>query len=56
MYKHSYGKTTPQGWEVDHLKPKSKGGTDDLNNLNPTQWLENRQKSDKFPYKKPERK
>ena len=52
IYKLSYGKLTPQGWEIDHSKPTSKGGTDHINNLNPTQWRKNREKSDKYPYKK----
>jgi 5-methylcytosine-specific restriction endonuclease McrA len=51
IYKPSYGKKTEQGWEIDHSKPTSKGGTDHLNNLNPTQWRINRQKSDKYPFK-----
>jgi len=47
LYKPSYGKQSEMGWEIDHSKPKSKGGTDHLNNLNPLQWEENRKKSDK---------
>ena len=39
------------GWEIDHLKPVSKGGTDHLNNLAPTYWHKNRQKGNKYPYK-----
>lgn len=31
----SYGKDTPQGWEVEHSVPQAKGGTDHLNNLFP---------------------
>jgi hypothetical protein len=46
IYKPSYGKTSDMGWEVDHSKPVSKGGTDHLNNLNPLQWKNNREKSD----------
>ena len=48
IYKHSYGKTSDMGWEVDHSKPVSKGGTDHLNNLQPMQWEENRKKSNKY--------
>lgn len=30
--KDSYGLHTKYGWEVDHLQPLSKGGTNDLGN------------------------
>lgn len=29
------------GWEVSHIKPKAKGGKDDLANLRPLQWKNN---------------
>jgi len=48
MYRHSYGKTSEKGWEVDHSKPQSKGGTDHLNNLNPMNPSANRSKGDKY--------
>lgn len=48
MFYHSYGKTTPMGWEIDHSKPKSKGGTDHLNNLQPMNTKANRQKGSKY--------
>lgn len=38
------------GWEVDHIKPASKGGTDDLSNLQPLQWDNNRRKGDAYPW------
>lgn len=47
MYKPSYGKNSEMGWEIDHSKPQSKGGTDHLNNLQPMNTRANRQKSDK---------
>ena len=37
------------GWEVDHRKPVAKDGTDDLSNLRPLHWKNNRSKGDDFP-------
>lgn len=47
----NYGVTVPNstGWEIDHDKPVAMGGTDDLYNLQPLQWENNRRKSDSWP-------
>ncbi len=46
-----YGKTIENGvgWEIDHIKPVSESGTDDLSNLQPLQWENNRLKGDNWP-------
>ena len=45
-----YGNTNSQyGWEIDHVRPVAKGGGDELNNLQPLQWQNNRGKSDDYP-------
>jgi len=50
--KGSYGTQGNYGWELDHSKPKSKGGSDSDRNIQPVHWDENRKKAEKYPYKK----
>ncbi len=49
MYKSSYGKDSEQGWQIDHKRPKSKGGSDSLRNLQPLNSHANRSKGNKYP-------
>ncbi|MBS1515222.1 MAG: HNH endonuclease [Bacteroidetes bacterium] len=44
-----YGTQEKYGWEIDHVYPEAKGGTDDEINLRPMHWENNRSKSDDFP-------
>lgn len=41
-----HGKQDSFGWEIDHIVPESEGGTDDLFNLRPLQWENNRATAD----------
>jgi len=49
MHRSKYGKTEQWGWEIDHIKPVSRGGTDDIANLQPLFWENNRHKGDNWP-------
>lgn len=46
-----YGTTTQNGtgWEIDHIVPVSVGGSDELANLQPLHWQNNRRKGDGYP-------
>jgi hypothetical protein len=55
MIKRSdHGNTSSEyGWEVDHIKPVARDGTDDLYNLQPLYWKTNRDKGDTYPWSCP---
>jgi len=46
-----HGVTIENGnrWEIDHIRPVAKGGGDELSNLQPLQWQNNRKKGDDYP-------
>ena len=46
LHKPSYGKNSEMGWEVDHIKPVSKGGSDATRNLQALNTDINRSKGD----------
>jgi len=49
MQRQKYGETVQYGWEIDHIKPVVLGGEDELSNLQPLQWQNNRHKGDSYP-------
>ena len=44
--RYDYGKYTDFGWHLDHIYPKSLGGSDELFNREPLHWTNNLAKSD----------
>lgn len=44
-----YGTRHDYGWEVDHLRPLSHGGTNNIDNLVPLHWRNNIKKGDDTP-------
>ena len=44
-----YGLQNPFGWEVDHIFPKALGGDDQLVNLRPLHYLNNKSKDVDYP-------
>jgi 5-methylcytosine-specific restriction endonuclease McrA len=46
IYKPSYGKASAMGWDVDHITPTSKGGSDATRNLQALNASLNRGKGD----------
>ena len=49
IQKNKYGTQSEHGWEIDHIKPVSQGGTDHHSNLQAMQWENNRHKGENWP-------
>lgn len=46
-------RNSTNGWEIDHIDPVSNSGDDALSNLQPLQWENNADKSDKLNWSCP---
>jgi 5-methylcytosine-specific restriction endonuclease McrA len=44
-----FGRRSPLGWEIDHVRPVAKGGGDEVTNLQALHWANNRSKGDDWP-------
>jgi 5-methylcytosine-specific restriction endonuclease McrA len=42
----SYGKTSDMGWQIDHITPLNRGGSNDIRNLQALHWFVNQSKGD----------
>ncbi len=51
MHYDSHGKGSAMGWDVDHIKPKAKGGSDSTRNLQALNSGVNRSKGDSLKKK-----
>ena len=49
MWSHYGNRESSFGWEIDHILPKSKGGTDNDDNLRALQHQNNVSKGDDYP-------
>ena len=46
--KGAHGQKGNQGWEIDHIVPRARGGSDALFNLRPLHWMNNDAKGDRL--------
>jgi HNH endonuclease len=44
-----FGRRSPLGWEIDHVRPVARGGGDESVNLQALHWANNRSKGDDWP-------
>lgn len=50
IYFHLFGKKVNGGWQADHILAKTKGGSNDITNLQALNWKSNIKKSDKIDF------
>lgn len=46
LYDHYGNRNSHYGWEIDHIKPLARGGTDTWDNVQPLHWSNNASKGD----------
>ena len=44
--RYEYGQKSLNGWSIDHVLPLSRGGSNELRNLQPLHWKSNKEKDD----------
>ena len=49
IQRSQFGIRSEYGWEIDHLMPRSVGGSDEPSNLVPMHWRNNVVKSNDYP-------
>ena len=49
IQRDQYGIQSALGWEIDHMVPRSHGGSDEIANLFPIHWRNNECKGDNTP-------
>lgn len=49
IQRSQFGIRSGYGWEIDHLMPKSLGGSDEIGNLLPMHWRNNVNKANNYP-------
>ena len=54
-YSEHGNRNSENGWEVDHITPVANNGDDNINNLQPLNWKNNADKSDKLNWTCPPR-
>ncbi len=51
IFRHSYGKNTEMGWQIDHIKAVAQGGSDNMRNLQALKSSINQSKGDSLKKK-----